>query len=49
MNTKFVVVPKRRRPFGRPGSRSEGNIKMVLKEVMFEDANRIHLAQDRNS
>jgi hypothetical protein len=37
-----------RRPLGRPRRRWEDNIKMNLREIVFEDVDCIHLAPDRD-
>jgi hypothetical protein len=37
---------KGKRPFGKHRYRWEDNIKMDLKEVVCEDLDRIHMAQD---
>jgi hypothetical protein len=37
-----------KRPLGKPRRRQEYNIKMGLKEIGYEDADWIHLAQDRD-
>jgi hypothetical protein len=42
----LVGNPKRKMPFGRPGSRYD-NIKMDLREIGLEGVDLIHLAQDR--
>jgi hypothetical protein len=39
---------RKKRPLVRPRSRWEGNIKMYLKEIRYEDVDWIHLAQDRD-
>jgi hypothetical protein len=44
----LVGRPECRRPLGRPRRRWEDNIKMDLREIGFGDADRIHLAQDRD-
>jgi hypothetical protein len=44
----LVGRPEGRRPLGRPGRRSEDNIKMDLREIGFGDVDWIHLAQDRD-
>jgi hypothetical protein len=41
----LVGKPERKRTLGTPRHRWENNIKMNLKEILF---NWIHLAQDRN-
>jgi hypothetical protein len=43
----LVGRPKGKKPLGRPRHRWEDNIKMDLKEIGIDGANRIHLAQDR--
>jgi hypothetical protein len=37
----------RKRPLGRPKRRWEDNIKLDLREIGIDGANRIRLAQDR--
>jgi hypothetical protein len=44
----LVGRPEGRRPLGRPRRRWEDNIKMDLREIMFEDVDWIHWAQDRD-
>jgi hypothetical protein len=39
----FCGKPRRKQSLGRPRSRLEGNIKIVLR---WSDTDRIHLAQD---
>jgi hypothetical protein len=36
---------KRKSPQGRPGRRLEDNIKMVLREIIFDGMSWIHVAQ----
>jgi hypothetical protein len=43
----FVGRPEGKRPLGRPRSRWENNIKMDLRGICIDEANWIHLAQDR--
>jgi hypothetical protein len=43
----LVVRPECKRPLGRPRCRLEDNIKMDLREIGIDVANRIKLAQDR--
>jgi hypothetical protein len=43
----LVGRPEGKRPLGRPGPRWEDNIKMDLREIGIDGANRIRLAQDR--
>jgi hypothetical protein len=43
----LVGRPEGKRPLGRPRRRWEDNIKMDLKEIGIDGANRIQLAQDR--
>jgi hypothetical protein len=43
----FVGWPEGKRPLGRPRRRWEDNIKMDLREIGIDRANRIRLAQDR--
>jgi hypothetical protein len=42
-----VGNPERKSPLGRPRRRREDNIRMDLKEVVWEDVEWMHLAQDR--
>jgi hypothetical protein len=42
-----VLGPQVKRPFGRPGRRWEGNIKMDLREIGIDGAKWIRLALDR--
>jgi hypothetical protein len=44
----LVGRPEGRRPLGRPRRGWEDNIKMDLREMVFGDVDRIHLAQDRD-
>jgi hypothetical protein len=44
----LVGKPDWNRPLGRPRSRWEDNIKMVLREIRWEGETWIHLAQDRD-
>jgi transcription termination factor 2 len=44
----LVGRPEGRRPLGRPRRRWKDNIKMNLREIVFEDVDWIHLAQDRD-
>jgi hypothetical protein len=37
-----------KRPFGRERRRLEDNIKMELREIMWEAVSWMHLAQDRD-
>jgi hypothetical protein len=46
--TILVGRPDGRRSLGRPRRRWEDNIRMDLREIGFEDADWIHLAQDRD-
>jgi hypothetical protein len=49
MHTKILVgKPEGKRLLGRPRRRWEDNIKMNLKEIGWEGAYWIHLAQDRD-
>jgi hypothetical protein len=41
----LVGRPKRKRPLGRPRHRWEDNIKMYLREIGINGANRIQLTQ----
>jgi hypothetical protein len=43
----LVERPEGKRPLGRPRRRWEDNIKMDLREIGIDEANRIWLAQDR--
>jgi hypothetical protein len=43
----LVGRPEGKRPLGRPRRRSEDNIKLDLREIGFDWANWIPLAQDR--
>jgi hypothetical protein len=43
----LVWRPEEKRPLGRPRRRWENNIKMDLREIGIDEANRIWLAQDR--
>jgi hypothetical protein len=40
--------PERKRPLARPRCRWQDNIRMDLKEIMWEGVDWIHLAQDRD-
>jgi hypothetical protein len=45
---RFLVgKPKGKRPLGRPRRRWEDNIKIYLREIGFDGANWIRVAQDR--
>jgi hypothetical protein len=44
----LVGKPERKRPFFRPRCRWEGNIKMYFKEIGYEGADWVYLAQDRD-
>jgi hypothetical protein len=44
----LVEKPEERRPLGTPRRRREDNIKMDLREVGWEGADWIDLAQDRD-
>ncbi|KAJ4435849.1 hypothetical protein ANN_18468 [Periplaneta americana] len=44
----LVGRPEGKRPLGRPRRRWEDNIKMDLREVGYDDRERINLAQDRD-
>jgi hypothetical protein len=51
MRNAFKIVvgkPERKRPLGRPKLRGEDNIRMVSREVEWEDVDWMHLAQGRN-
>jgi hypothetical protein len=43
----LVGSPEGKRPLGRPRRRWEDNIKVDLREIGIDEANWIHLAQDR--
>jgi hypothetical protein len=43
----LVGRPKGKRPLGRPRHRWEDNVKVDLREIEINEANRIQLAQDR--
>jgi hypothetical protein len=43
----LVGRPEDKRALGRPRRRWEDNIKMDFREIGFDGANWIHLAQDR--
>jgi hypothetical protein len=43
----LVGRPKGKRPLGRPRGMCGDNIKMDLREIRIDEANRIRLAQDR--
>jgi hypothetical protein len=43
----LVGRPEGKRPLGRPRLRWENNIKLDLREIVFDGANWIKLAQDR--
>jgi hypothetical protein len=43
----LVWRPKGKRPLGRPRRRWEDNIKMDVRKIGIDVANRIQLAQDR--
>jgi hypothetical protein len=43
----LIVLPERKRLFGKPKSGWEDNIKLNLKEMGWENVEWIHLAQDR--
>jgi hypothetical protein len=44
----FVRKPDGKRPLGRPSRRGVGNIKMVLREIVWDGIDWIDLAQDRD-
>jgi hypothetical protein len=44
----FVRKPEGKRPRGRPRRRWEDNIRMDLKEIVWEGVDWIHLVQDRD-
>jgi hypothetical protein len=43
-----VGKPEGKRPLGRPRSRKEDNVRMVLREIEWEGVNRIRMAQVRD-
>jgi hypothetical protein len=43
----LVVSPEGKRPLRRPRRRWEDNIKTDLREIGIDEANWIHLAQDK--
>jgi hypothetical protein len=43
----LVGRPEGKRPLGRPRHRWENNIKLGVREIRIDGANRIRLAQDR--
>jgi hypothetical protein len=45
----LVGRPEGKRPLGRPRRRWEDNIKLDLREIGFDGANWIHLAEDKVS
>jgi hypothetical protein len=45
-NRVLVGRPERKKPFGRPRRRWDGNIKMNLQEVGWRGTDWIDLAQD---
>jgi hypothetical protein len=40
--------PEGKRPLGRPRGRWEDNIRMDLREILWEGVDWIHLVQDRD-
>jgi hypothetical protein len=44
----LVGKPEGGRPLGRPRHRWEDSIRMDLREILWEDVDWIHLAQDRD-
>jgi hypothetical protein len=44
----LVEKPEWKRPLGRPRHRWEDNIKMVFREIWYEDVDWIHLDQCRD-
>jgi hypothetical protein len=44
----LVGKPEGKRPRGRPRHREEDNIRMDLKEIVWEGLDWMHLAQDRD-
>jgi hypothetical protein len=47
-NKTLVGKPEGKRPLGKPRNRWEDNIRINLKEIMFDSVDWIHLAQDRD-
>jgi hypothetical protein len=47
---KNILVGKHKvkRPLGKPRRRRDGNIRMDLREIRWEDVDWIHTAQDRD-
>jgi hypothetical protein len=47
-NSYSILVgrPEEKRPLGKPGRRWEGNIRINVREIGWEDADWIHMAQD---
>jgi hypothetical protein len=43
----LVGKPEGKRPLGRPRCRWKDNIRIDIKEIVWEDVYCIHLAQDR--
>jgi hypothetical protein len=43
----LIGRPEGKRPLGRPRRRCEDNIKLDLRKIVIDGANRIRLAQDR--
>jgi hypothetical protein len=44
----LVGKPEEKRPLGRPRRRWVDNIKMVLREIGWDDVDWIYMAQDRD-
>jgi hypothetical protein len=44
----LVRNPERKIPLGRPGRRSENNIRMAVREVGWEGVDWMYLAPDRD-
>jgi hypothetical protein len=42
----LVGKAERKRPLGRRGLRREGNVKMSVKEIQYQDVDRIHQTKD---
>jgi hypothetical protein len=43
----LIGKPERKRPLGRPRRRWKDNTTMDLKEIVWEDVEWMHLAEDR--
>jgi hypothetical protein len=42
----MVEIREGKRPFGRPNHSCENNIRIDLREMVWKDADKMHLAQD---